>query len=106
MIKQFSGKSINLSFLPDNVAIFVKSKLDFSQLIKQISENKILLARSEDIISVSLEYLIHALEWLLTFIYIIFILLDYDKMGRGSACLCRRNTKLRCFRLQATLKKA
>ncbi len=97
MIKQFSGKSINLSFLPDNVAIFVKSKLDFSQLIKQISENKILLARSEDIISVSLEYLIHALEWLLTFIYIIFILLDYDKMGEGFRLLVPQKYKASVF---------
>ncbi len=106
MIKQFSGKSINLSFLPDNVAIFVKSKLDFSQLIKQISENKILLARSEDIISVSLEYLIHALEWLLTFIYIIFIILDYDKMGEGFRLLVPQKYKASVFQIASDIKES
>ena len=106
MIKQFSGKSINLSYLPDNVAIFVKSKLDFSQLIKQISENKILLARSEDIISVSLEYLIHALEWLLTFIYIIFILLDYDKMGEGFRLLVPQKYKASVFQIASDIKES
>lgn len=99
MIQSFSSKSIEFPLFPENLALVFKNKIDFSQLLSQLSENKIWLAKGESFISISVEYLLHALEWLLTFIYIIFILLDYDKMGEGSGCLCLKNTNHLYFRL-------
>lgn len=42
-----------------------------------------LLSKGSSILEESLETLMHLLEWLLTFIYIIFLLIDYPQMVRG-----------------------
>lgn len=104
MIQSFSSKSIEFPLFPENLALVFKNKIDFSQLLSQLSENKIWLAKGESFISISVEYLLHALEWLLTFIYIIFILLDYDKMGEGFRLLVPEKYKPSVFQIANDIK--
>ena len=104
MIHKFNGKSIDLPFVPESLSVYVKNKFDFSELVKQLTDNKMLLAKGESIISVSIEYLLHVLEWLLTFIYIIFILLDYDKMGEGFRLLVPQKYKASVFQIAKDIK--
>ncbi|MDE7474381.1 MAG: AI-2E family transporter [Duncaniella sp.] len=42
-----------------------------------------LLSKGTSFISASISFLLHTLEWFLTFIYVIFILLDYKEIMRG-----------------------
>ncbi len=85
MINSYSSKSISLPFLPEDVSKMIESKFNLSQLLEQLENGKVptWLDKGETLVSSSIEVLLHSLEWLLTFIYVIFILIDYDKLGDG-----------------------
>lgn len=106
MISKFSSANIDVPFVPESVSDFMKNKLDFSKLLSQLEKNGGLLARSEDLINVSVEFVLRAVEWLLTFIYIIFILLDYDKLGEGFRLLVPKKFKPTVFQIMHDVKES
>lgn len=85
MVKEYSHKTVTIPFLPENISDLLERKYNISELIDEIESGKgsILLDRGETLVASTIEFLMHSLEWLLTFIYIIFILIDYKKLGEG-----------------------
>ncbi len=41
------------------------------------------LNKSTTVLAATVDFLMHTIEWLLTFIYVIFILLDYKQIMQG-----------------------
>lgn len=89
MIKVYSEHKVSLPFLPENVSAMIEKKFNLNSLIEEFESGRlgVWLDKGETIISVTLEFVLHSLEWFLTFIYVIFILLDYDRMGTGFSLL-------------------
>ncbi|MCH5235980.1 MAG: AI-2E family transporter [Muribaculaceae bacterium] len=89
MIKTYGTHEISLPFLPEPLSSYIEGKVDFDSLVARFEEGKFgsWIDQGANVISVSVEYLIHTLEWLVTFIYVIFILLDYDRFSKGFALL-------------------
>lgn len=77
------------SFFPDQISTYMEGTISFDALIKKFEEGKLgqWLNNGASVISVSAEYLLHTLEWLITFIYVIFILLDYERFSKGFSLL-------------------
>lgn len=103
MIMAFNHSNASIPFIPEEWLQYLKNKFDFSELVDQLSHSSF-LSKGEDIISVSIEVLLHSIEWLLTFIYIIFILLDYDKMGAGFRLLVPAKYKPVVFQIATDIK--
>lgn len=85
LLKNYSENSRNLPFVPESIHEFISTKID-SERISQTFEGQhfeTLISQGSSLISSSLGFLLHALEWLLTFIYVIFILLDYERLMVG-----------------------
>ena len=70
---------INRFFNPENIEQYLTAE-----------HMEALLRRGSSIIEESLGIVAHALEWLLTFIYILFILIDYPAISRGFALIIPR----------------
>lgn len=89
MIKTYSTREITIPFLPIQLNSFIEENININSLIKRLENGQLggWLDRGASVISVSLEYLVHTLEWLVTFIYVIFILLDYDRFSSGFTLL-------------------
>lgn len=89
MIKISGSYNYSLPFLPDKLSYYLEEKFNLTTLVEQFEEGKLgsWIDRGASVISVSVEYLIHTLEWLVTFIYVIFILLDYDRFSTGFSLL-------------------
>lgn len=104
MIDRISMEDVKIPFVPDDIMLYLKNKFDFSTLMKQLTDSGKLLDKGETIISVSVEFLIHSIEWLLTFIYIIFILLDYDKLGEGFRLMVPAKYKAPVFQISHDIK--
>jgi len=85
MVKDYSAKSVTIPFIPENITNAIEKKYNISELIAQLEsgKNSILLDRGETLVTSTVELLMHSLEWLLTFVYVIFILIDYDRLGAG-----------------------
>lgn len=104
MLSNFSKEDFTIPFISSDMEMYLKNKFDFSELLHELNKDGGLLDHGEDIISVSLEFVLHSLEWLLTFIYVIFILLDYDKMGEGFRLLVPDKYKAPVFQISHDVK--
>lgn len=74
-----------IPYIPEDVIRTVSdyvSSLNLTQLLENTHWGTI-LSTGGSFISATLDFLLHTLEWLLTFIYIIFILLDYQHLMKG-----------------------
>lgn len=89
MVKLYSARSVELPFLPENVSKRIEEKFNLNELINEFENGKlgVWLDKGETLITVTVEFILHSLEWFLTFIYVIFILLDYDRLGKGFSLL-------------------
>ena len=106
MITKYSTKQFRIPFIPDNVADMLEQKYNLSKLISELENGHgmELLNRGETIVSSAVDFLMHSVEWLLTFIYIIFILIDYDKLGTGIQLLIPDKYKAPVFQISRDIK--
>lgn len=85
IVDKASSSDVSVPFVPKEIHDFVKKYIDDGH-IRDILEGKhmeTLLHGSTTFISGSIDFLMRMLEWLLVFIYVIFILLDYRPLMRG-----------------------
>lgn len=84
MIKTYTQHETNLPFLPPSISEYIHN-FDVAQLTRYLDSSHLmsLLGNSGNMLMFSLETLMRLVEWLLMFIYIIFILIDYDQIVRG-----------------------
>lgn len=89
MVNDYSHRGELLPFLPQEVHDYLVEYFDEDMMAKLMENQRFetLLSTGTSFISASLEFLIHTLEWFLTFIYVIFILLDYRHIMRGFGLL-------------------
>ncbi|MBD5334231.1 MAG: AI-2E family transporter [Bacteroides sp.] len=85
MVNDYSRHGQLLPFLPKEIHDYIVEYFDEDMMEKLMENQKFetLLSTGSSVVSASLEFLIHTLEWFLTFIYVIFILLDYEHIMRG-----------------------
>ena len=89
LVKEYGTHEYTLPYGPDSLNSYIEGKINFNSLIEKFEEGKLgnWLSQGASVISVSVEYLLHTLEWLITFIYVIFILLDYNRFSKGFTLL-------------------
>lgn len=106
MIKVYSEHKNELPFLPSNLTDALQSKFNIRGLIAEFDSGKLgmLLDKGETFVSVVGEFIIHSLEWALTFIYVIFILLDYKRLGAGFTLLIPEKYKTVVLRIGYDIK--
>lgn len=83
MIKIYGHNIFSLSFIPQPIRDYLQGKIDIQALLQEFEEGKLgsWLNKGETVLSGSIEFVLHSLQWLITFIYMIFILIDYEKLS-------------------------
>lgn len=85
IFEKYGDRTINLPFHSEQIIDYLTNNVSLAQIIKKFESGDLgsWIDKGTSAISTSLEYIVHTLEWFLTFIYIIFILLDYNKFSKG-----------------------
>lgn len=101
MIKVYSTRHITIPFLPENITDIIEKKLNLTELVKELESGKasVLIDKGETLVSNTIDLLMHSIEWLLTFIYVIFILIDYKELGAGFRLLVHDKYKKTVFQI-------
>lgn len=83
LIKASSGKST--PFLPPEAQEFISKNLNIDTLRKYLDPQQIsdIFAKGTSVLSATIDVVMRTIEWLLTFIYVIFIMLDYKQLMTG-----------------------
>lgn len=85
MIENYSKTSSTVPHIPEKVHRFIAgyvNSTNFDELFES-GHFETILSKGTSVIGAVLTFLFHTLEWLLTFIYVIFILLDYRPLMKG-----------------------
>ncbi|MCM1032682.1 MAG: AI-2E family transporter [Odoribacter sp.] len=85
MIKAGSEGSLRVPFIPESFHTFFTNNINYDNFIRLLEEGHLqtFMAKGSSLISDTITLLLHTLEWLLTFIYVIFVLLDYKHLMKG-----------------------
>ncbi|MDE6340074.1 MAG: AI-2E family transporter [Muribaculaceae bacterium] len=85
LVKASSAKELMPSFLPPALQEYLLKYLDPDNLTQLLNGTRLeaVLNKSTDVLTATVDFLLHTIEWLLTFIYVIFILIDYKRIMRG-----------------------
>lgn len=106
MISRYQSRSVAIPMLPESFTGMLERRLDLSGVLKAIESGNWSnwLDRGESIVSGSIDILMHSIEWLLTFVYVVFIMIDYHRLGTGFRLLVPDKYKPAVFRVAADLK--
>lgn len=85
MLKHNSSADTAIPFLPKEVVDYINEYVNSLSVTKLIHNGEIqtVLSKGTSLLTATIGFLMHTVEWLLTFIYVIFILLDYEHLMTG-----------------------
>lgn len=85
ILENYSHNAMSINTFPPEVHRFLHDNFDidnFSDILRNV-KIPTLMEKGTSVVSATVEVLRSMLEWLLMFIYIIFILIDYEQISRG-----------------------
>ena len=86
MVKQYATTQIDIPLISGPIHDFIKENLDFDQISRLLTPTewksliKSALSSSWNFLSSGLAFIIGALSWLIVILYVIFIMLDYERI--------------------------
>jgi len=86
MLRNYSASSdISIKYLPVGLHDLLKRNIDFEHLSQRLMEQDVnaLMDNAVRVINGGLHVILGIVGWLIVFLYVIFIMLDYDRLMRG-----------------------
>lgn len=89
LLKIYSDTGIDIPFIPEKSHELIKKYIDFEYLTSVLSRHdqmeliETAIQSMWDILSSGIAMIIGMLSWLIVFLYVIFIMLDYEKLVKG-----------------------
>ncbi len=85
MIKEGSSRDQVIPFIPAEFHEFFTRNINYENFMQLINEGHLesVFDQGTSLVGSVIDFVLHTLEWLLTFIYVIFVLLDYQHLMKG-----------------------
>ncbi len=85
LIKDYSAEDAAIPYIPSQVHEYISRFLSSENIKSMLDSDNIetILDKSTTVLSASIDFLMRTIQWLLTFVYVIFILLDYEQLMKG-----------------------
>lgn len=86
LIKKYATTQIKIPFLPDNIHRFIRDNIDFNYLSRLLTREewwsiiKNTISGSWSFLTSSLGIIVGIVSWLIVILYVIFIMLDYERL--------------------------
>lgn len=106
MITRYQSRHVRIPMLPESFTDMVERRVDLRGIVADIESGRwnTWLDKGGTLVTGSIDFIMHSIEWLLTFVYLIFILIDYHKLGEGFRLLVPEKFKPTVFRVAHDLK--
>lgn len=112
MIRAYAASQIRIPYLSDNIHQFIRENIDFSRLMKLLSKTewqallKSTLQSSWAFLSSGVSLIASIVSWLVVILYVIFIMLDYERIMLSFRQLVPPDHRKRVFRIASDIKTA
>lgn len=112
MIRKYTTTQINIPYISQSIHNFIKDNLDLNQISQMLSKDewtslvKSSISKSWSFLSSSLAFVVGVVSWLIVILYVIFIMLDYEKLMLSFRQLVPHRHRHRVFRIFDDIKNA
>ncbi len=89
LMRQYASSDVNIPLLPDSVHDFIRTHIDWEYLSSKLTRQEwINLFRNAasgtwGILSSGVEMIWSVVSWFIVFLYVIFIMIDYERLSKG-----------------------
>jgi len=85
LLQKYSTTDITIKYLPEGLNDFLKRNIDFEQWAKNLMNQNVdaMVDSAMKMINGGLHVILGIVGWLIVFLYVIFIMLDYERLMRG-----------------------
>lgn len=89
MLKTYASTEFSIPFVPESVHGFLRRHVDFNLMASKLTREEWSrmieegLSASWSVITSSISLILSLLSWVIVFLYVIFIMIDYEKISRG-----------------------
>lgn len=105
MLKAYSTSQLSIPFVPESVHAFLRRNLDFNQIALKLTREEWTNMIEEGfsatwtLITGSISFLLSVFSWAIVLLYIVFIMIDYDRISRGIKHLVMPKYRKQVFRI-------
>lgn len=85
LLREYASSDVSISYLPPELHDILRSNIDFEELAHTLMQQDFqsLVNKGMTVLQGGLHVVLGIVAWLIVFLYVIFIMLDYDRLMRG-----------------------
>lgn len=85
LLRKYASSDVHIPFMPSDVHTLLRENINFEDLAHKLTQQNIqsIIDHSMSFISGGVGVVMSIVEWLLVFLYVLFIMIDYDNLMRG-----------------------
>lgn len=112
MVKRYAASQIQIPYISQTIHDFIRDNIDFNEISKMLSREewndliKKTISSSWNFLSSGLAFIIGILSWLIVVLYVIFIMLDYERIMLSFKQLVPLRHRHRTFQIASDIKNA
>lgn len=112
IVTAYATEQIKLPFISQNIHRFIRDNVDFNMITRLLSRTewqaiiKNTLASSWNFLTSGVALIASIISWLVVIIYVLFIMLDYERLMLSFRQLVPYNQRARIFRIVSDIKNA
>lgn len=108
LFNDYISREHNVPFVPEDVHRFIKNNFDLGTLSVTLGQLDWvdLASRAAAVVNGGIDLVITAFNWLMTFLYIVFIMIDYDRLGRGFGAVIPPHWRKQAFAIGRDIKES
>lgn len=89
LLQNYASSELHIPYLPQEIHLFIRRNIDLEGLSRMISKDEWMtliegtLKTAWGLIANSISFLLGLLNWVMVILYVIFLMIDYDRLERG-----------------------
>ena len=110
MIKNYATAQVHIPYISENIHRFIRENIDFNQISRMLSREewrsfiKSALSSSWNFVTSGVGFILGLLSWLVVILYVIFIMLDYERLMLSFRQLVPHRQRRRVSRIVGDIK--
>lgn len=112
IIRKYATTQVQIPYISNEIHRFIRENIDFDQVMRLLSKDewksllKTALSSSWNFLTSGVAFVAGAVSWLIVLLYVVFIMLDYERLMLSFRQLVPQNQRRRVFRIFSDIKDA
>ena len=112
IIRKYATTQVQIPYISNEIHKFIRENIDFDQVMRLLSKDewksllKTALSSSWNFLTSGVAFIAGAVSWLIVLLYVVFIMLDYERLMLSFRQLVPQNQRRRVLRIFSDIKDA